>query len=196
MPTSGVGPSVPGKSTTWMTASAESASALTARAAAAAPWSGCHWAIRASTGLLLWSRPFTRARCPRGAAVVVLSTTNTHRRYIRFSGAAQEGLRRVSHSHVRFEGQGARHLDAAVKCGDPLAGYPARVDDQGAGDLHMRRAARPGTIKAQIEPAGQFVLGTLDLQAADGPPSSRDPGQHLGPEADLGERLRVQAARP
>src|SRR5580658_1203886 len=154
MPTSGVGPSVPGKSTTWMTASAESASAPTARAATAASWSGCHWAIRASTGLLLWSRPFTRAWCPHGAAVVSLSTTNTHRRYHWFSWTGRDGVRRVSHSHVRFEGQRARHLDAAVKCGDPLAGYPPRVDDQGASDLQMRRAARPGVIKAQIEPAG------------------------------------------
>ena len=37
MPTSGVGPRVPGKSTTWITASAASASAPTARAAEAAP---------------------------------------------------------------------------------------------------------------------------------------------------------------
>ena len=36
-PTSGVGPSVPGRSTTWITASPASASAPTARAAAAAP---------------------------------------------------------------------------------------------------------------------------------------------------------------
>src|SRR5580658_487772 len=92
-----------------------------------------------------------------GSLAVVMAAramARTHRRCIRFSGAAQEGLRRVSHSHVRFEGQKARHLDAAVKCGDPLAGYPPRVDDQGASDLQMRRAARPGVIKAQIEPAG------------------------------------------
>ena len=37
MPTSGVGPSVPGRSTTWITASAASASAPTARVATAAP---------------------------------------------------------------------------------------------------------------------------------------------------------------
>jgi len=37
----------------------------------------------------------------------------------------------------------------------------------------------------QIEVAGQFMLGVLDVQAAGSPPSGRDPGQQLGPEADL-----------
>src|SRR6185437_8722391 len=63
--------------------------------------------------------------------------------------------------------------DAAAECGDPLAGYPLRVDDQAAGDLQTRRAARLRVIEAQIEPAGQLMFSPLDLQAADGPPSGR-----------------------
>ena len=45
MPTSGVGPSVAGRSTTWITASATSARAPTVRAITAAPCVGCHWAM-------------------------------------------------------------------------------------------------------------------------------------------------------
>jgi len=48
----------------------------------------------------------------------------------------------------------------------------------------------------QAELAGQFMLGSLDLQAAGGPPSGRDPGQQLGPEADLREGCDVQEAGP
>ena len=40
------------------------------------------------------------------------------------------------------------------------------------------------------------MLGVLDLQAADGPPSGRDPGQQLGPEADLRVGHGVQEAGP
>jgi hypothetical protein len=48
----------------------------------------------------------------------------------------------------------------------------------------------------QAELAGQFMLGSLDLQAASGPPSGRDPGQQLGPEGDLREGRDVQEAVP
>ena len=36
------------------------------------------------------------------------------------------------------------------------------------------------------------MFGVLDLEAADGAPSGRDPDQEPGPEADLWEGARVQ----
>jgi hypothetical protein len=50
--------------------------------------------------------------------------------------------------------------------------------------------------KVQIELAGQFMLGAPDIQAADGPPSGLNPGQQVGPEADLRVGHGVQEAGP
>src|SRR5580693_10266370 len=99
-------------------------------------------------------------------------------------------------SHVWFEGTRARHHDAAAKSGDPLPGYPPGVDDPAAGDEDAWGAVRPRAAKVQSEIAGQFMLSVLDLQAADGPPSVRDPGQQAGPEADLRVGPGVQEAGP
>src|SRR5260370_40577147 len=119
-------------------------------------------------------------------------------------GSAGSGLRNAtcititmpSRSHVRFEMEGARHRDAPAERRDPLAGYPARVDDPAAGDDEARRGARPGVAKLHAEFAGQFVLGTLDLHAADGPPSGRHPDQQLRPAADLRVGPGVQETWP
>src|SRR6267154_2672238 len=74
--------------------------------------------------------------------------------------------------------------------------YPPRVDSPPAGDDDARRATRPRLARVQPELAGQLMLRALDLQAADSPPSSRDPDQQLGPEADLREGPGVQEAGP
>src|SRR5260221_5800401 len=119
-------------------------------------------------------------------------------------GSAGSGLRNatcvtitmLSRSHVRFEIEGTRHRDAPAERRDPLAGYPGRVDDPAAGDEEARPAARPGVAKLQAEFAGRFVLGILDLQAADGTPSGRHPDQQLRPEADLRVGPAVQETWP
>src|SRR5260370_22424513 len=83
-PTSGIEPSVAGRSTTWIIASAASATAPTARAIRSVPYAGAG-PRRASIGvLLLWDR--SRAAWRRdGAAVVSLSTTHTNSRDRRVS---------------------------------------------------------------------------------------------------------------
>ena len=97
---------------------------------------------------------------------------------------------------------GSRDNEHVITMRRPSAGIRWRVTHresmtQAAGDLQeLRRSARLRVIKAQIEPAGQFMFSPLDLQAADGPPSGRDPGQQLGPEADLREGPGVQEAGP
>src|SRR5260370_8356648 len=88
-------------------------------------------------------------------------------------------------SHIRFERKRARHDDAAAKGGDPLAGYPPRVDDPAAADGDARRGVRTRVAQVQVEYAGQFVLDVLDPQEADGPPSGPDPGPQLRPDTDL-----------
>ena len=82
-------------------------------------------------------------------------------------------------SHVRFERKRARHDDAAVKGGDPLAGYPPRVDDPAAADSDARRGSRTRITQVQLEHAREFMLDVLDPQEAGGPPSGRNPGQQL-----------------
>src|SRR5579863_7363842 len=82
-PTSGSGPSVPGRSTTWITASAASASAPTARAATSAPCAGCAW-LRTDIVALQSPGP-RRPKATASPEVVPLSTTNTDRRHGGFS---------------------------------------------------------------------------------------------------------------
>ena len=107
------------------------------------------------TCVLLLSRPSPRAWCPQRAAVVSLSTTNTHRRVGRSAGGAGR-VRRASHrpdessasrpgpgSQVRFQAERAGHDDTAAEHGDPLAGDPPGVDDPAAGDRDARRRIRP-----------------------------------------------------
>src|SRR5689334_2937919 len=77
-PTSGSGPSVPGRSTTWITASAASASAPTARATTSAACAGGAW-LRSNIVLLQSSGP-RGSEATVTPAVVPLSTTNTDRR--------------------------------------------------------------------------------------------------------------------
>ena len=80
---------------------------------------------------------------------------------------------------------GSRDNEQVIMMRRPRAGIRWRVTHRESMTQLPATPTRCGAAglqvtKAQIEPAGQFVLRVLDLQATDGPPSGRDPGQQLG----------------
>src|SRR6202035_4408474 len=124
-PTSGVGPIVPGRSTTWMTARPASAIAATARTITSAPCAGCDGPRRANIGVppVVTAIPGPEARTE---AVVVFSTTNTLRRYGGFNGTWCE----LHHSGPMRDG--VRSADAGPAGGQRMRGRPS-VSGCGAG---------------------------------------------------------------
>src|ERR1022692_1290929 len=131
MPTSGVGPSVPGRSITWIIARPASATAPTARMITSAPCAGGAASRRANIGvLLLWDRP----RGP-GAA--------TGQRWCRY-----QLLTRIVEK-VRSGGSGPR--GAADRMKGPLA-VPARAG-RAPGHTLASQGLRSCSERARIKPA-------------------------------------------